>query len=153
MASKKSKHDSPLSRRAFIEKTAAASLITIVPSHTISSLGHGSPNDMINLAAIGVGNRGGQVIGNIATPDVQTTRGRSSGFLVQPYAGIQPERRAFNRQPQGERETFKHANIYAICDVDHDYAAHVINGYPKAKTYHDYREMIDNEKEIDGVFI
>ena len=82
MASKKSKNDSPLSRRAFIEKTAAASLITIVPSHTISSLGHGSPNDMINLAAIGVGNRGGQVIGNIATPDVQTTRGRSSGFLV-----------------------------------------------------------------------
>ncbi|MEK9741319.1 MAG: Gfo/Idh/MocA family oxidoreductase [Flavobacteriaceae bacterium] len=153
MATKKSKHDSPLSRRAFIEKTAAASLFTIVPSHTISSLGHGSPNDMINLAAIGVGNRGGQVIGNIATPDVQTTRGRSVGYFRQPYAGIKPEPRTFNRQAQGESEKFKHANIYAICDVDHDYAGHVIKGYPKAKTFHDYREMIDNEKEIDGVVI
>ena len=53
-----------------------------------------------------------------------------SGFLRQPYAGIKPERGSSWRQPQEEKKTFKHANIYAICDVDHKYSGHIINGYP-----------------------
>jgi hypothetical protein len=43
------------------------------------------------------------------------------------------------------------ANIYALCDVDTDFAAHVFAGYPKAKIYRDFREMLDKEKEIDAV--
>ena len=153
MAKKKSSKTAPITRRQFIEKTAAASLFTIVPSHTLSSLGYASPNDRVNIAAIGVGNRGGQVIGNMASPDVQLTAARMSGFLRQPYGGIQPERSGNYRGQQGERPVINHANIYAICDVDHEYAGHVIKGYPKAKTFHDFREMIDKEKEIDGVVI
>jgi predicted dehydrogenase len=45
------------------------------------------------------------------------------------------------------------ANIYALCDVDTDFAAHVFAGYPKAKIYRDFREMLDKEKEIDAVVI
>jgi len=60
MAKKKSSKTAPITRRQFIEKTAAASLFTIVPSHTLSSLGYASPNDRVNIAAIGVGNRGGR---------------------------------------------------------------------------------------------
>jgi len=143
-----------LSRRSFIKKTAAASAFTIVPAHILTGLGYTSPNDMVNIAAIGVGNRGGQVIQNIATPDAEIKRDIGmSGFLRQPYAGIKPERGSFRRQPQEEKKIFKHANIYAICDVDHKYAGHIINGYPKAKRFHDFREMIDNEKEIDAVVI
>ena len=55
---------------------------------------------MVNIAAIGVGNRGGQVIQNIATPDAEIKRDIGmSGFLRQPYAGIKPERGSFRRQP------------------------------------------------------
>jgi predicted dehydrogenase len=53
----------------------------------------------------------------------------------------------------GGEKSFKHANIYALCDVDHKYAGHIISGYPKAKLYHDFRKMIDKEKELDAVVI
>ena len=44
-------------------------------------------------------------------------------------------------------------NIIALCDVDHDFSKPVFEKYPKAKTYYDYREMLENEKEIDAVVI
>ena len=47
----------------------------------------------------------------------------------------------------------KLANIYAICDVDPVYSGHIIKGYPKAKVYSDWRELLDKEKSIDAVVI
>jgi len=44
-------------------------------------------------------------------------------------------------------------NIVALCDVDHGYAAHTFKQYPGAKTYVDYRDMLDKQKDIDGVVI
>ena len=37
--------------------------------------------------------------------------------------------------------------------MDHDYAARVFNKYPDAKTYFDYREMLEKQSEIDAVVI
>ena len=51
------------------------------------------------------------------------------------------------------REPVHHANIYALCDVDSEYAAYMFKGYPNAKQYSDFRKMIDTEKSIDGVLI
>jgi len=129
---------------------------------------------MVNLAGIGVGSQGGGDIQNIATPDVPLQRRRGfSGMRMQRYAGIQPQRGGFQRRPPqrqegegvensdapvqmgaaGSGETFKHANIYALCDVDSDYAGYMFAGYPKAKVYDDFRKMIDKEKELDAVLI
>ena len=156
------------SRRNFISTTAtAAAAFTIVPRYVLGGRGYTSPSDLVNLAGIGVGSQGGGDIQNIATPDVPVRRRMEfSGMLMQPYAGIQPQRAGFpgsgGRRPSdapvqmgaaGSGESFKHANIYALCDVDHDYAGHIMAGYPKAKKYHDFREMIDKEKEIDAVLI
>jgi predicted dehydrogenase len=44
-------------------------------------------------------------------------------------------------------------NIVALCDVDDAYAAATYQKYPKAKTYRDYREMLEKEKGIDAVVI
>ncbi len=44
-------------------------------------------------------------------------------------------------------------NIIALCDVDRKYAAPVFDQYPSARRYTDYREMIDREKDLDGVVI
>ena len=44
-------------------------------------------------------------------------------------------------------------NIVALCDVDHVYAADVFRAYPQAKTYRDYREMLEAQPEIDAVMI
>ncbi len=45
-------------------------------------------------------------------------------------------------------------NIVALCDVDYGHAAGTFKKYPSAKTYRDYRVMLDKEdKNIDGVII
>jgi predicted dehydrogenase len=44
-------------------------------------------------------------------------------------------------------------NIFALCDVDSDHAAHVFKKYPNAKRYKDFREMLDKEKSIDAVVV
>jgi len=159
------------SRRSFIGTSAAtAAGFLIVPRHVLGGVGYKAPSDMVNIAGIGVGSQGGGDIQNIATPDVPIKRSMGmgmAGFLMQPYAGIKPQRSGFGPGGAGvansdapvqmgaaaEDKSFKHANIYALCDVDHDYAGHIMAGYPKAKKYHDFREMIDKEKEIDAVLI
>ena len=44
-------------------------------------------------------------------------------------------------------------NIVALCDVDHGYAARVIQRYPTAKLYTDFREMLEKQKDIEAVVI
>src|SRR5208283_6104510 len=44
-------------------------------------------------------------------------------------------------------------NIVALCDVDHEFAAHTFKEYPNAKLYTDYREMLDKQKDIEAVVI
>ena len=44
-------------------------------------------------------------------------------------------------------------NIVALCDVDDKYAANVFKSYPNAQKYHDFRRMLDKEKNIDAVVI
>ena len=44
-------------------------------------------------------------------------------------------------------------NIVALCDVDKNYAAHTFKRYPKAKQFTDYRVMLEEMKDIDGVVV
>ena len=53
----------------------------------------------------------------------------------------------------GNLRNVESENIVALCDVDPNYASGTINRYPKAKVYVDYREMLDKQKDIDGVVI
>jgi predicted dehydrogenase len=161
----KSKSGNDLSRRDFIGKTAvAAAAFTIVPRHVLGGPGYTAPSDMVNVAGIGLGNQGGSDIRNIATPDVPIGRGQGlPGMKFYRYPGVRPER----ARPAGARSSdspnqlgdaespkaFKHANIYALCDVDTEYAGHIIAGYPKAKVFTDFRKMIDEEKDLDAVVI
>src|ERR1043166_2246038 len=43
-------------------------------------------------------------------------------------------------------QALKSQNIVALCDVDHDYAAHTFKEYPNATIYTDFREMLDKQK-------
>jgi predicted dehydrogenase len=44
-------------------------------------------------------------------------------------------------------------NIVALCDVDQNHAGHVFKKYPNAKQFTDYRKMLEEMKDIDGVVI
>lgn len=110
-------------RREFLGTVAAAAAFTIVPRSVLGGPGYTAPSDMVNLAGIGVGSQGGGDIQNIATPDVPIKR-RSfggGGMLMQPYAASSHpdgnEERRDNPVQMGdaEKQSFKHANIYALC--------------------------------------
>ena len=51
------------------------------------------------------------------------------------------------------RDVSTSENIYALCDVDEDYAGPVFKQYPKAKKYTDFRKMLEKEKSIDAVIV
>jgi len=147
------------SRRDFLGTMAATAAFTIVPRSVLGGSGFTAPSDMVNVAGIGVGARGASNIRGFATPDVpigSRTGGVQTRFSST-FAGIQQQtqaRAAAAEAPaRAEAEAYQHANIYALCDTDHDFAAHVFAGYPKAKVYQDYREMLEKEKEIDAVMI
>jgi predicted dehydrogenase len=44
-------------------------------------------------------------------------------------------------------------NIVALCDVDDERSAKVYQTYPKAKTYRDFRVMLEKQKDIDAVIV
>jgi predicted dehydrogenase len=118
---------------------------------------------MPNIAGIGVGARGQSNITGISDADVAIARPQrsSTGLAYTPEQLAQQAARGAQRggepgakqPPQEARKPRKLANIYALCDVDTEFAAHVFKGYPKAKVYSDWREMLQKEKSIDAVVI
>ena len=147
-----------LSRRKFIGTTGTAfAALTIVPSRVLAGRGYPQPSDLPNIACIGISNQGCSDLKQIATPDVpiQPLTAAQLSFLPKPaqeYARLVLE---WEKPAPGQPEPkpIRHANIYALCDVDSNYAAPVFAGYPKAKRYEDWRIMLEKEKSLDGVVI
>lgn len=174
---KKYPNSKNLSRRSFLGTTAtAAAAFTILPRHVLGGTGFTAPSDIINVAGIGVGSQGGGDIQQICTPDVPIVRPQrnfNGTPLTKEQLAAQEARMAEMRKrnpPQGGQQgantnaavqmgaaggakKINLANIYALCDVDSDYSGHILKGYPKAKIYNDWRELLDKEKSIDAVVI
>ena len=164
--SNKNKPAKKLSRRNFLGTVGAATAgFTIIPRHVMPGNGYLQPSDTVNVAGIGIGARGAADIRGICDPEVPiVTPARTN--TGQPFSKEELAARAARtaNRPQGgggggqqrtqpEREPVKLANVYALCDVDTDFAAHIFKGYPKAKVYTDWRQMLEKEKSIDAVMI
>lgn len=83
-----------------------------------ASTSAGHPSDKVNVALIGIGNRGDQVEGDMA----------ATGLM----------------------------NVVALCDVDMgaEHTLRVMNKYPKAKRYRDFRKLFDEMKgKVDAVVV
>jgi hypothetical protein len=120
MKNKKVKSGSrALSRREFVGMSAlGAAGFTILPSFTVSGLGHVAPSDKLYIAAIGCGGEGASDIDHYA------------------------------KAPK------KNAEIAFLCDVDDRQAAPRIKEFPRAKFYHDWRELFEKESSnFDAVSV
>lgn len=108
-----------LSRREFVKMTASgAAAFSIIPSYTVSGLGHVPPSDTLYIAAVGCGGEGENDIHHYANA------------------------------PK------KNAVVAFLCDVDDRMAAPRIKEFPKAKFYHDWRELFEKEsKNFDAVSV
>lgn len=172
-STRKNPKGNQLTRRSFLGTTATAvAAFTIIPRSVLGGKGYTAPSDMLNVAGIGVGSQGGGDIQQVCSPDVPIVRPQRN-FDGSPLTKEQIAARearmaemAKRNNPAGGVNTnatvqmgaagakqIKLANIYALCDVDSDYAGYIFKGYPKAKIYNDWRELLDKEKSIDAVVI
>ena len=103
-----------VNRREFLKGTAAATVGFWVANQYARGQAGTSTGDKLNIAVIGVANRGGDNI--------------------------------------DELEKSKVANLVALCDVDGNFLASAAKRFPKAKTYSDWRRMLD-QKDIDAVLV
>lgn len=53
----------------------------------------------------------------------------------------------------GDISQFPDDNIVALCDVDQSYAAKSFQKFPKARQWGDYRQMLDEQKDIDAITV
>lgn len=44
-------------------------------------------------------------------------------------------------------------NIVAMCDIDENYLGNAVKKFPKARTYHDFRKLLDEAKDLDAVVV
>lgn len=118
MREKKTKNQS-LTRRRFVKMASTgAAAFSIIPSFTVSGLGHVPPSDKLYIAAIGCGGEGESDIRHYAS------------------------------SPK------KNAVVSFLCDVDDRMAAPRLKEFPKAKFYHDWRELFEKEsKNFDAVSV
>ena len=117
-----------ITRRKFIGVAAGTTAaFTIVPRYVLGGSGHTPPSEKLNVAGVGVGGMGAINIDNIAG----IARDKDGNIIS---------------QHEGE-------NIVALCDVDDDYAGKVYDRYPNAKVHHDFRKMLDKQKDIDAVIV
>ncbi len=142
------------SRRTFLKTTTAvAAAFTIIPRHVLGGKGFTAPSDTVNIAGVGIGGRGASDLRGICTPEVVVPRNTSRSSGTQQNTQTQSQTRS-STADSAQRPAVKLANIYALCDVDSARAANSFKGYPSAKAYTDWRELLEKERSnIDAVVI
>ncbi len=149
-------YSTKLTRRSFLAKTASAAAFTIVPSSVLGLRGAISPNEKLNLAAIGVGGQGGGDLNNLASEnivalcDVDSQRAAASFKKFPNAKQFQDFRRMFDAM-----EKQIDAVLVATPDHMHSVAAmhaikrgkHVFCEKPLAHSIYEVRELMRAARE------
>jgi len=121
-----------ITRRRFMQTSAAAAAFTIVPRYVLGGAGYKAPSEKLNIASIGAG--------GMARNNIDNCSGLS--------------RAVKDENGNADMSKLDGENIVALCDVDDRRAADTYKTYTKAKKYKDFRRMLDKEdKHIDAVIV
>ena len=159
-----------LSRRKFVSNVAVTGAgLTIMPRHV---LGHGfeAPSDTLNVAAVGVGGMGRSNLVNLSSQNIvalcdvdwdyadkgfesldrdiksQQTRLDENMVEFRPPASARGEEQPLQKRAMTSLERSRtSAQVDAMLRLK--------ERLPGIKRYQDYREMLDKQKDIDGVVI
>src|SRR3954471_6943129 len=159
--SEEQEKDTPgISRRKFVTTVAATgAALTIVPRHVLGR-GFQAPSDTLNIATVGINGQGFTNTRNltgeniVAICDVDYTLldnalARAKAAAGAPgTGGSGQQRRANPSKAQLEANARRPAT-----NVSENTRKFVDQQMPKLKRYKDYREMLDKQKDIDGVVV
>ena len=151
-----------MNRREFLAPAVAGAAITIVPRHVLGGPGYVAPSDKVVLAHIGCGSEGTRelVTGLIQDPQVQIVAvcdpvKDSTDYLDWSADGIRNSVRRVLEDPSWDEGV---KGIHCGRDpfqriLEKYYAKQSGTQSYRVANYEDYRELLDKEKDIDGVKI
>jgi predicted dehydrogenase len=161
-----------VSRRQFVTATTgAAAAFMIVPRHVLGR-GLQAPSDTVNIAVVGIGGMGGsntqallsQNIVAFCDCDMRLMETRIQGWKdrVYPPPTAKPPAAGGGRGA-GQPEVFRNFGPsraqqaadqkWAAPNLDGLYKRFVDEQLPRVGKYRDYREMLEKQKDIDGVVV
>ena len=159
------------SRRRFLATTAlTAAGVTIVPRHVLGR-GFLAPSDRLNIAAIGVGGRGRQVLTNMASQNLVAMCDVDWGYADRGFAGLASEiatlqkRIAENtvevRIPASARnEGAATVSTRPMTALERSRAIATVGrqqalaaAAPTVARHQDYRRMLEQQKDIEAVVV
>jgi hypothetical protein len=156
---------SGLTRRDFMNKTAVAGAgLVIVPRHVLGR-GMQAPSDTVNIATVGVSGMGSSNTNAVLSQNIVAFCDVDYGLLdarieqwknpPQPRAGAAQAPTRPGRRPQREPTA---AQLAANEKRPRPNAAENMKRFveeqlPKIARYRDYREMLEKQKDIDGIIV
>jgi predicted dehydrogenase len=138
-------------RRTFLKEAAvAAAGFTIVPRHVIANSGVTPPSDLLNIAGVGVGGMGRSNLVSLSGQNIVALCDVDWDYANKGFekldANIQHTKERLESAvtaAERQRLTDQMANVQRLKDVH----------LPRATKYTDFREMLDKQKDIDGVLV
>jgi predicted dehydrogenase len=156
-----------VTRRDFVNKTAIAGAgLVIVPRHVLGR-GMQAPSDTVNIATVGVG-MGASNTNNVLSQNIVAFCDVDFGLLdarierwknpPQPPTGAGGGAQQQARQGARPRREPTAAQIAANDKRPRPEAAQMMKRFveeqlPKVQRYRDYREMLEKQKDIDGIIV
>lgn len=137
-------------RRDFMKSAAmAAAGVTIVPRHVLGGTGYTPPSDLLNIAGVGVGGMGRNNMINLSSQNIVALCDVDWGYAAKGFdsisAGLEgaTKRLDMAKTPEARKRGEEQiARSKAMAEK-----------FPKVKRYTDYRQMLDQQKDIDAVMI
>ena len=148
-----------INRRQFIGGVAAASAFTIVPRRVLGGQGYVAPSDMVLLAQVGCGLQSQRQVntGLAARPDIHIVAVVDPNSDSQDYVdwdryGNRNRVRKFLNEPTwGEGNTGIRAGREIAKEILETYYRKQSRPSAGIRSYADFRDMLANEKDIQGV--
>jgi hypothetical protein len=163
MESKTPSPSESLDRREFLTAASAAAMtFSVVPSQVLGGARHVPPSEKINVAYIGVGTQGiRQLMEALPKDDLKIVavcdpNTESTDYVPWGKNEIRDKIRAFLKKPDWDEGV-------AGCRCGREVGRQIVDGYYSMQTaagqyrgcaaYADFRELLDQEKDIDAVYI
>jgi predicted dehydrogenase len=159
MSEQDKKPASGVTRRKFVTTVAATGAgLTILPRHVFGR-GFQAPSDTLNIATVGINGQGWQntralmsqnivAICDVDESLLNASLARYKAALSQTGAPQQAQRRAPLSKPQMDANARRPAQ-----NNTENVRRFVDDQIPRLKRYKDYREMLDKQKDIDGIVV
>ncbi len=154
------------SRRRFLQSAAAAAAgVTIVPRHVLGGTGFQAPSDTFNIAGVGVGGMGRSNLTALASQNIVALCDVDFGLVDRRYKDLDGQLAQARKQlaelkanpdaapRQGPGRSLSPEQRLRNTEQRVANLGALIEKAGKAKRYQDYRQMLAEQKDIDGVVV